>query len=167
MSQAEQQGLGDDPAVEALRADVHDLEGELEAEALRAQHEDDLAEARQRVDLLEGLAQRADSQNQDRLAHNYRQRAASLKQKANLEDDDEGGRYDTGETEAEALAKDEAAEALQQFKDRKARREIDERMSDEDRKLLSNYKSLRNQVSSDELREKYVQKIEDLRNKYA
>lgn len=169
LNQAEQQGLGSDPAVEALRADVHDLEGELEAEALRAEHEDDLEEARQKIDNLEGLAQRASSQNQDRLAANYRQRAASLKSEyPALADDEEPNKYS-----AEALGKtddSEDAEALQEFqefKDKKAQREADEELPEDAKARLAQYKQMRAQASTDSLRDMYQQKIDDLRAEHA
>lgn len=170
LATAEQKLGADDPDVEALRADVHDLESELEAKALRAQHEDNLEEARQKIDNLEGLAQRADSQNQDRLAHNYRERAASLKAEFDLEDD-ESNRYD-----AEALVgqpdtgDDEAAEALQEFRDRQARKEADEELPQEAQEMLSNLKNMREQAKNKghkELIKKYDERIEALREEHA
>lgn len=172
LAQAEQRGLGDDPDVEALRADIHDMSGELEADALRAQHQDDLEEARAKIDNLEGLATRADSQNQDRLAHNYRQRAASLKAEfPELEDDDEPNKYSA---EALGLADDdeaekekEAAEALQEFKDKKERKVKDEELPEDVKARLAQYKQMRAQASTDSLRDMYQGKIEALREEYA
>lgn len=143
-------------------------EQEDEAEALRQEHEDDLEEARAKIDNLEGLAQRADSQNQDRLARNYRERAASLKAEFDLEDDDEPGRYDvealvdTGDESED----DEAAEALQEFREKKEQREADENLPDEAKAQLSMLKQMRSQASTDAIREVYQGKIDDLREEH-
>lgn len=168
---AEKQLGGSDPDVEALRADIHDLSSDLEADALRAEHEGELEEVRDKIDNLEGLAQRAASQGQDRLEQNYLKRAASLKKDyPELEEEREPSLYervealiDDGDDDLEG---DETAEALADFRDRQEVKELDENMDPADRKLLSNFKTLKSQATGAKTREMYEKKIKALRAKY-
>lgn len=160
VQQAKQAGV-EDPAVEALAQTVEELSEDTEAAALVEDPE--TTEARERIAELEALA----NSTEGAAGKSFEQKAAALRSKHGIEKD-APNKYS-----AEALGKadedteDPEAEALAAYQDRKTNREIDERMSDEDRKMLSNYKTVRNQASSEKIREKYQQKIEDLRNKYA
>ena len=163
LKQAEKAGLEDDPDVAALRASVEDLDEELEAEALSQE----MQEAHKKLDSLEGLQEAAKQQNNDALAAKYRQKAEALKAKHPELEDDDGNRYDTGPTEAEALKQDEAAAALEEFQDQKWIAEHDKDLPDEAKHRLNDFKMLREQASTPALRQMYQKKMDALREEYA
>ena len=163
LKQAEKAGLEDDPDVEALRASVEDLGEEIEAEALSQE----MQEASKKLDNLEGLQVAAEQQNNDALAAKYKQKAEALKAKHPELEDDDGNRYDTGPTEAEALKQDEAAAALEEFQDKKWIAEHDKDLPEEANHRFQDFKMLREQSSTPLLRQLYQEKMDALREKHA
>lgn len=169
LEQAENQGLGDDPHVEALRADVNDMEQELEAEGLTAEAaEAEEQEAAEKVAELEALADMSGGA----AGESFQQKAEALRAEHGLSE--EPGRYSAealGHSEAEAEDDESAeAEALASFRDRQATREADENLPDEARNLLMNLKNMRESAKakgSESLVEKYTERIEALRAEHA
>ena len=161
LTQAEKNGLDGDSDVEALRADIHDMSDDLEAEALVAEQQEEESEARKKISELEALA----GSSNGAMAKSYEEKAEALRAK-------HGWTEEPGKYSAEALVEnkddleDADAEALSAHRERKEIKEIDEQMSDEDRTLLNNLKGCRSSARTPKAREIYEKKIEDLRDKY-
>lgn len=167
---AEEQGLGDDPDVEALRADVTDMSEEIEAAALVARHEREEAEIQEKIDNLENLAERARQQNQDRLAANYKQRVANLKAEHDIEDEPKSAVEALIAQPDEEPIEEEHAEALAKFREKREVRDADDELPPSAQKILYNLKNMREQArqqGNDRLEEKYDDKIEALRAEHA
>ena len=152
----------DSPRVEALAEAVEELSEDVEAEALVEDPEE--AEARERIAELEALA----NTSTGTASKSFAQKAEALRAEHGLTE--EPGRY-----EVEALAdqpdtEDAEAEALQQFRDKKAQREADEELPQEAQEMLSNLKNMREQAKQQghkQLIERYTERIENLRAEHA
>ena len=164
LQQAEDAGLEDDPDVAALRAEVEDLS--MEAEALEQDDEQDVDDdVKKRLKALEDMKRHAEQQDNPALVASYREKAEALKAQHGIEDDD-SGRYG-GETEAEALKKDQAKSALDEFRDRKETQVADENLPEDVKARLSQFKTMREQAQHSAIKQMYQNKIDDLRAEYS
>lgn len=169
LEQATRELGADDPDVEALRADIHDMSEELEAEALQAEVEAEKKEAAEKIAELEALANT--SGGGPAASKSFEQKAAALRKEHGLED--EPGRYDRVEAliaNGEGEADDPDAEALQQFREKQAKREADDDLPQEARNMLMNLKNMREQAKQNghrDLVERYSERIRALRDEHA